>query len=304
MIAQVPTSPQHCIANSNYHPSSFSTMARNQKKKAITKLDSNSSTAHSLPLKTRASIGQVRDDKMSSQTSSSKESTGHDPRPAKRLKTNAGSAISHTPITEPSATQNPACPTEVTSTDTPSSVPSIPTEVQHLQEQYDLSTISIISSSKIHQKVTNLITRLENFTFANTDAKPGVVVLHAKAASASKLISVVEIAKADVAKRGGKWYEYSKLHSELLRFNKKKRRQPQDGKTPADPASERFTTESGTIENDTEGDDSDNGEVAFETLQHQSGGAALNEQSKVRATPIMTIYLACVPVPGLKALLG
>ena len=244
---------------------------------------------------------------MSSQTSSSKESTGHDPRPAKRLKINAGSAISHTPFTEPSATQNPACPTEVISTDSPSSVPSIPTQVQHLQAQYDLSTISIISSSKIHQKVTNLITRLENFTFANTDAKPGVVVLRAKAASASKLISVVEIAKADIAKRGGKWYEYSKLHSELLQFNKKKRMQPQDGKPLADAASKRFTTESGTVENDAvdiEGNDSDDGEVAFETLQHQSGGAALNEQSKVRATPIMTIYLACVPVPGLKDLLG
>ncbi|KAL8857300.1 MAG: hypothetical protein Q9178_006066 [Gyalolechia marmorata] len=282
-------------------------MARNQKKKAITKVDSNSSTAHSLPSKTRASIGQVKDDKMSSQTSSSKESTGHDSRPAKRLKTNADSAISHNPLTEPSATQNPACPIEVTLTDSPSSVLSIPTELQHIQGQYDISTISIISSSKIHQKVTNLITRLENFTFANTDAKPGVVVLRAKATSASKLISVVEIAKADIAKRGGKWYEYSKLHSELLQFNKKKRSQPQDGRTLADVASERFTRESGTVENDavdTEGDDSDDGEVAFETLQHQSGGTALKEQSKVRATPIMTTYLACVPVPGLKDLLG
>ncbi|KAI4099263.1 MAG: hypothetical protein LQ339_006055 [Xanthoria mediterranea] len=261
-----------------------------------------SSGVPSSPPETRSISGPVKKDKMSSNASNSYDSTTRDPRPTKRLKTNAGLAI-------PSASSTPA--------DSAPSLPSIPTEIQHLQGQYDISTISIVSSSKIHTKVNNLIACVEKFTFANVSAKPGIVVLQAQGASASKMISVVEIAKADIGKRGGKWYEYSKLHSELLEYREKQRRRPQDGRTLADVSSARSTTEDGGAgthgtdggvggENDLVhggGCDSD-GEAAFETLQHPNVGADVNGKNKVRETPIMTIYLACVRVPGLKDLHG
>ncbi|KAI4255247.1 MAG: hypothetical protein L6R42_006827 [Xanthoria sp. 1 TBL-2021] len=301
-------------------------MVRSQKKKPIHKSGSNpphqrtdlaSSRAPSSPSETRAISGQVNMDEMSPNASTSYDPAKHNPRPTKRLKTNTGSAIPSTSVTDSSATQDTAPSTNSTQADPGPSLPLVPTEIQHLQDKYDISTISIISSSKIHQKVNNLIARVEKFTFANVSAKPGVVVLQAKAASASKMISVVEIAKADIGKRGGKWYEYSKLHSELLESKEKQRRRPQDGRTLADAASGRSSSANGKagpqcIDVDVDVDDDladakghgSDGEAAFETLQHQSVGVVANGKSKVRATPIMTIYLACVPVPGLKDLFG
>ncbi len=271
----------------------------------------------SSPPGTRSISGPVKKDKMSSNPSNSYDFNTRDPRPTKRLKTNAGLAIPPASTTDSSATQALAPSASSTPADSAPSLPSIPTEIQHLQDQYDISTISIVSSSKIHTKVNNLIARVEKFTFANVSAKPAIVVLRAQGACASKMISVVEIAKTDIGNRGGKWYEYCKLHSELLKYREKQRRQPQDGRTLADVSSGRSTTENrgagthgtdGGVDGDDDlvhdgGCDSD-GEAAFETLQQPNVGAVINEKSKVRATSIMTIYLACVPVPGLKDLHG
>ncbi|KAL8700401.1 MAG: hypothetical protein Q9224_000983 [Gallowayella concinna] len=239
-----------------------------------------------------------------------------DSRPTKRLKTTADSAGLSTSITKSSFTDPSSSPKEPDLTESVPLISPLPLEIQHLLGQYDFSTMSIISSSRIHQKVKTLLARVENFSFANVNAKPGLVNLEAKAGSASKLISVVEITKADIAKRGGKWYQYSKLQSELLPIKEKQKKRPLGGRTLVNGEPERSSMADGSTgpqgtnsldKNglmDTEGDKSEDEEFAFETLQHHPAGAALKEKTKVRATPIMTIYLSCVPVPALKDLYG
>ncbi|KAI4189407.1 MAG: hypothetical protein L6R41_001515 [Letrouitia leprolyta] len=192
---------------------------------------------------------------------------------------------------------------------------SLPSEIKHLQGEFDISTMSIISSSKINQKVKALLDRVEKFTFADVNARPGIVVVEAKAAVASKMISVVEIAKADIAKRHGKWYEYTKLRSELLplKVKRKQKKQPPGGNTPANgedtqdamgiaPQASTMGT-ANDLEADKEVDLEDEAE-AFETMQEPYGGATTNEKARIRATPVMTIYFSCVPVPGLKEVYG
>ncbi|KAI4245092.1 MAG: hypothetical protein L6R40_002691 [Gallowayella cf. fulva] len=292
-------------------------MARNQKKKSTNRLGKKVSdqpvASHSSRTRPPQLPDQSGDDELSLDHSIPHDGLELNPRPSKRQKTAAASAALSASVTESSSSQHSANLVSNTLTD---SDPSLPSEVQHLLVQYDFSIMSIISSSKIHQKVGTLVTRMENFTLANINAKPGVVILGAKAASASKMISVVEIAKADIAKRGGKWYQYSKLQSELLPFKERQKKQPRSGRTLAEGASERsgmatasegpqdaeLDAETGLM--DTRADDSDDGEAAFETLQLQPGVAAADIRNKVRATPIMTIYLSCVPVPGLKDLFG
>ncbi|KAL8802548.1 MAG: hypothetical protein Q9182_003713 [Xanthomendoza sp. 2 TL-2023] len=248
--------------------------------------------------------------------SDSHDSAELNPRPTKRLKTTADSVLLSTSTTKSSFT----CPSsnlkQSKLTESAPSISPLPLEIQHLRGQYDFSTMSIISSSKIHQKVKTLLALVESFSFANVSAKPGLVNLEAKAGSASKLISVVEIAKADIAKRGGKWYQYSKLQSELLPIKEKQKEHPLGGRTLADGEPERSSTADGstgpqgtdiqgqTDLMDTEGDDSGDGDFAFETLQNHTGGPAGQKKTKIRATPIMTIYFSCVPVPGLKDLYG
>ncbi|KAL9006404.1 MAG: hypothetical protein Q9188_000809 [Gyalolechia gomerana] len=235
-------------------------------------------------------------------------------RPRKRLKTDQDSLLPAS-LTETSTTQAsvPAVPENLVNAEPIAS--SLPFEIKHLQGEFEISTVSVISSSKINQKVKTLLDRVEKFTFADVNAKPGIVVVEAKAAVASKMISIVEIAKADIAKRGGKWYEYTKLRSELLQSNvkQKQKQQPQGSRTLVDGESEQDSTGNGPqpsmkeAANDLgadEGVDPEDEGEAFETMQQIPGGPAMSERAKVRATPVMIIYFSCVPVSGLKELYG
>lgn len=242
--------------------------------------------------------------------------TDYGPRPAKRLKTDHGTAIPSLPTAEASTTQDPELSSASNVHETPTTATSLPDEVQHLQSQYEFSTMSIISSSKISAKAKTLIERVEKFTFASVKAKPGVVVVTAKAPVASKMISIIEISKGDIAKRGGKWYEYSKLHSELLDVKPKQKQRPLGGRTLADRGNPQVTSEAAIAELDQplkgttsdrmeiDEDDSEDGGVIFETLEPPSKVTLISERPKVRSTPMMTIYFSCVPVPGLKELYG
>ncbi|KAL8908613.1 MAG: hypothetical protein Q9207_000701 [Kuettlingeria erythrocarpa] len=238
------------------------------------------------------------------------------PRPTKRLKTDHGTSIPSLPATEASTTEDPELGSASNVHAPPTTVTSLPDEVQHLQGQYEFSTISIISSSKISAKAKTLIERVEKFTFANVNAKPGVVVVTAKAPVASKMISVIEIGKGDITKRGGKWYQYSKLQSELLEVKTKQKQRLMGVRTLADQGHARAASETANAELDhplkgatsdgmeMDEDDPDDSGVAFEVLEPPAKDILVSERPKVRSTPVMTIYFSCVPVPGLKELYG
>ncbi|KAL9020942.1 MAG: hypothetical protein Q9185_001833 [Variospora sp. 1 TL-2023] len=175
--------------------------------------------------------------------------------------------------------------------------------------------MSVSSSSKINHSVLTLVELVERLSFANVNAKPSIVILQAKAAVASKLISIVEISKADIATRGGRWRTYSQLRPELLKFAEKQRqlsrhRRPLidaesrqaakgDASTRREPSGDGVTSEKMDVEDGY----SEDGGVAFERLQAPSDDVPA-EQPRVRPTPIISIYFSCVPVPGLKKLYG
>ncbi|KAI4131682.1 MAG: hypothetical protein LQ338_001083 [Usnochroma carphineum] len=266
-------------------------------------------------LETGPKVGEDKSYGELSRALSPAPSADFDPRPAKRLKTDVGNSIPSIPTTEASTTQDQlhtlSGDAHVTATSS-----SLPAEVQHLAGQYDFSTMSVISSSKINHKVKALIDRVEKFTFADVNAKPGVVILEAKAEVASKMISIVEIAKGDIAKRGSKWYQYSELRSELLHVKPKQKQRPQGGRTLADVENHEASkgsmdagvdppmNETTSDQMEVDDDDSEDGEVAFEIMQPPPGGAVVKERPKVRAVPIMTIYFSRVPVPGLEESYG
>ncbi|MCJ1454966.1 hypothetical protein MMC28_005319 [Mycoblastus sanguinarius] len=201
--------------------------------------------------------------------------------------------------------------------------PPIPPEVNKLQHKYEFTTMSILSSSKIEQKVRNLLLRVGSFNFADTKARPGIVILHAKANVASKMVSIVEIAKKIIQEENGKWWQYSKLEGQILELKARQAKRTGSGKTLSEWESEHSKVEAtaavaGEVLQDAaiqghqgkEGADVDDGsEEAFETMsnpKHARSGAISEGENrkKVRAVPVMTIYFARVPVPGLKELYG
>ncbi|KAL8738999.1 MAG: hypothetical protein Q9181_000281 [Wetmoreana brouardii] len=281
-------------------------MSRKQKRKDIFTPEKKPATKNTIPWTTN---------KRNLEASASHASPHHDLQPAKRRKIDSEKPLPTTSTSEASSTSDPKSQLTESNDNPTSAVLSLPHEIQHLQDQYHFSTMSIISSSKIHQKVTNLLARVEKSVTASASAKPGVVVVEAKAAAASKMISVVEIAKADIAKHGGTWYQYSRLRSELLLKEKQKKR-PQDSRAPANLRGERAMNRDLSIkpqhpqigdaddQKNGEGEDSEDGAAAFETLQPRPARKTVMEKLKVRATPIMTIYLSCISILGLKDLCG
>ncbi|KAL9601291.1 MAG: hypothetical protein Q9219_002586 [cf. Caloplaca sp. 3 TL-2023] len=234
-------------------------------------------------------------------------------RPAKRLKPDHGVSAPLTDTMEGSILQDQRPSGSENAKKVPSRAFWLPSAVESLQDQYELSTLSVISSTKIAHKVRVLLQRIEKSDPANSNAKPRIVVLGAKGAVASKLISIVEIAKADVAKRGGKWYQYSTLRSELLPLKSKPKRPSPSGHSLADAEPKSATTgidppqpveEVNNSQADTEAINSEDDGEAFETIKPRNDGSAAGDVTKVRATPIMTIYFTSMPIPMLKDLYG
>ncbi|MCJ1438403.1 hypothetical protein MMC27_007791 [Xylographa pallens] len=197
----------------------------------------------------------------------------------------------------------------------------LPSSLRHLHSHYAFATMSISSSSKITQKVRSLRTHLEKFSFADVKAKPGVVALYTRANMASKMISVVEIVKREVEREGGRLYQYSRLESLLGELKKKKPKEekegenaPAKGKTlqewqAAQDSSLAVSLQPAMSDVEMEEQDKVEEEEAFETMTEKGPKDHVivpnsEERKKVRAIPMMTIYLSRVPVPDFKQLYG
>ena len=170
----------------------------------------------------------------------------------------------------------------------------------------------------MQQKVRNLLLRTRMIPENGSKSKPGVVVLTAKADVAQKMVGIVEIAKRAIEKEDGQWWQYNKIHGQMIEPRRKeaKTKQAKKGKIPAEPEEAQTEKEGCTIADatrsqetnpqvsaaiDKTGDEDEDDEAAFQTMgEHQ---VMLNEgnRSKVRAIPIMTIHMSRFSVPELRA---
>ncbi|KAL8970442.1 MAG: hypothetical protein Q9183_001520 [Haloplaca sp. 2 TL-2023] len=244
------------------------------------------------------------------------ESTSHaDSRTSKRLKTNSGRSLA-VRVPESSVVPDEQDQDAIRKGSPASAEPVLAPEIQPLQTEFHFSTMSIISSSKIQQKVKILLERVKKSTNSTAEDKPGVVIMQAKAPAVAKMISVVEIAKTDIAGHHGVWYQYSKLRSEFLPLKQRKQKSSQTSGTHTTLLTKAAQT-AGTDPDDLMLDDEDAGErnvngeegseddvEAFEEMEHQPSTTSIRERARVRATPIMNIYFSSVPIPALKSLLG
>ena len=245
----------------------------------------------------------------------------------KRRKVNSNTGLHHQNLAPPDipvATLSSDVQGSALTPDTPSE--DLLPEVRHLSTKYNFTTMSISSSAKINEKVDKLLSRVGDFNFADTKAKPGVVVLRAESKDASKMVSIVEIARQQVESEKGKWWQYSKLNGRIAELKVKsvkrktgdntlsewEKKRAGAGLLGVEEAEGATGSASDKVEHDHElvGRDEEM-EDAFETMVNpkeavDKGGELSGNGSgtKVRATPVMTIYFARVPVPGLKELYG
>jgi hypothetical protein len=160
----------------------------------------------------------------------------------------------------------------------------------------------IISASHIQKKVTRALEILSVYPTPPNE-KPRIVKLHAKAGVASKMISVAEIAKREIAREGGKWFQYNKVESVMVEQKEKVKNGKGNGKEGAgskEEGREKGKEKNGKAE---DGEESEEDSTTFETMKTPWERA--NEgKPKMRAVPVMTVFLSRVRIEGLRKVYG
>jgi ribosome-associated translation inhibitor RaiA len=157
---------------------------------------------------------------------------------------------------------------------------------------HDITQISILTSSKIEKRVTSVLEKLAQYP-VKPPSKPVVVFLHSKAAAASKLITIVEIAKREIAAKGGKWFQYnalSQIMEEMSRDVKKGHRKSREPKDSLDVNGS---------EKSEDGEEEDSFEVMKTPFER-----AVEGTPKIRAIPVMATYLSRIRIESLRKKYG
>jgi hypothetical protein len=180
-----------------------------------------------------------------------------------------------------------------------------------LSETHEITRLSIQSNTQISAKATNVISKLSATTQqadsstnnADTTANPPLIILRAQSRWASKLISIVEIAKRNLESpppatgdSSVKVFQYSSLSTEIVKIERTPKPKGLGGAARPLPVGEG------------EGEDDDD-EGAFQTMGASSAATAgIGEGEdgglKKRAVPVLTVYLATRPVKILRSEFG
>ena len=156
--------------------------------------------------------------------------------------------------------------------------------LKDLVQKYSFARMSIKSNSKINTKVKNLLAHMSRFSFTDTDPKPGIIVIDARASDAAKMLSVIEIAKREIeaGERSGKWFQYSRVSSELTKI-------PRQLKNASNQMDDDDARDQDGVRSKDKGD-------TLASKDPATGGPHI----KLRAIPVLTIYMTRISIPELK----
>lgn len=160
-------------------------------------------------------------------------------------------------------------------------LPGFSKELDNLKS-YDVRIMSIVSSTKIRNRVQQATQALTSVSTEGAPQNPVVVVLTAREGTASKLITIVEITKRNLDDAKKSWYQYSCVEPKMVEIARK-------------------TSNARNSMDDCE--DEDEGGVAFETML-SAVERKLMDKPKYRAVPVMTVFLSCSPIKALKVAHG
>lgn len=177
----------------------------------------------------------------------------------------------------------------------PRALPTEPHEelLAELKGKYEIITTSVISSSKINNKVTAVLSHLGHVDLFSQDSRPGVMMLHARAADASKMVTVMEIAKRRMGEIGQAWYQYNRVYevAEAARGNQTSSNSNGGGRADGTQT----VIEDTVLENDDKEDDS------FEPLETPLDLAIRDKPAIESKNTYMSMFLSRVPMPELLA---
>ncbi|CAD6505154.1 BgTH12-00649 [Blumeria graminis f. sp. triticale] len=198
--------------------------------------------------------------------------------PVKKPRLNATlSDLSHQSV----ATANQATPSAV-----PSKPDSAPLGPLSLDKNYELHNFSVLSSSKICTRVTQILAILSS-PLAAQGSKNKVVLLHAKPNAAGKLISIVEILKREISgSTSDQWFQYNELDKALT-----------------EDTTSRPKKSIPDVEKDTTNNSENKEGIHFEVMKTPYE-RSIESIPKIRTDLTLRIYLSRVRIESLKKICG
>ncbi|KAJ4422506.1 hypothetical protein N0V82_002840 [Gnomoniopsis sp. IMI 355080] len=176
----------------------------------------------------------------------------------------------------------------------PRTLPTEPHEelLAGLKGKYDIITTSVISSSKINKKVTAVLSHLGHVDLFSQDSRPGIMMLHARAADASKMVTVMEIAKRRMGEIGQVWYQYNRVYEVAEEARGSKPYSNSNGAGWSDGT--QIVVEDTVLDDDDEDD-------SFEPVETPLDLAVRDKPVTESKNTYMSIFLSRVPMPELQA---
>jgi hypothetical protein len=208
--------------------------------------------------------------------------------PSKKVKTTSSTA---------KTTALPSHPASKPESDSPNELVNTSPPVDDLATDHEVTTMSILSTAHIQQKVTRVLGILSTFPHI-PPAKPGVVLLHSKASVASKMITITEIAKREITKSGGKWFQYSRVESVMVEEKKGPKKTDMKLETATKGKEEDSMVVTGMDD-----PESEEATEAFETMKTPFE-RAIEGRPKLRAVPVMMLYLSRIRIDSLRKAYG
>ena len=200
-------------------------------------------------------------------------------------------------------------------------IANLPETMEGLHQKYLFSALNFGAKSQFNHNVNVAALLLRQNSMSDDRMKPTVVVLAADLEQAKRMLAVGEKVKADIAAEGGHWFQYTEMHNKLvtleprieggLATGKASRERDEEQKSKAGERVAEVTAKE-VAEKDAArsgGEDAmDEGEDAFQTMERGRSAelpARLDPgKDKIRATPILTVYLARSHIPELSNLYG
>lgn len=195
----------------------------------------------------------------------------------------------------------------------PQTLPSEPHEelLQELRGRYEIVTTSVLSSSKINKKVTTVLAHLGRVDLFSAESRPGVVMLHARAGDASKMVTVMELAKRRMGEAGITWYQYNRVYEVAgTARSGGAAGHGRGGGNPGGTGGQNQKMVEDTVmgagmngqgESDDDDDDEDDEDDAFEPVETPLELAARSKPAAEPKSTYMSVFLSRVPIPELRA---
>lgn len=175
----------------------------------------------------------------------------------------------------------------------PTTLPMQPHEelLRELKGKYSIATTSVIGSSKINKKVTQVLSHLGHVDLFSQSSVPGVMMVHARASDANKMVTVMEIAKRQMNQAGQPWYQYNRVYEVA------------DGRgatgNPNGRGADQTVIENTVLGGDEAGEDDE--DDAFETVETAFELAVREKPAEESKATYMSIFLSRVPMPELQS---